>query len=448
MATVNIVEDIPPRAQYVANQGDNSFTYAFSIFADTDLQVYKTIAGNIADDLVDILVLSVDYTVTGGDGGGTVDLVNPANAGDTITITRAVPAKRTSDYQTAGDFLASTVNNDFDKIVMMVQQVKEFISTRILGFNQSTNLIGVSTVVPSPEPLKAFRWNATATALEATDDPALSAGKALASEVNAKASEDAALISENNAANTFDEFDDRYLGSKASDPLTDNDGDPLITGALYWNNSPGSMRVYSGSGWVQAYNASLGIADTATSAQLEITNLGVDITGEVTDNLLMSVNKGLDLSNNPGTVAPGTVTTSRILNFYEEGTWSPVVEDESGNSATLLNNNGWFTRVGNKVDFSCYIRLNGKGSMVEGDFVRISGLPYNIGNYAFYTPTFVASRWFSLTTAVVMMGGIGQLATNYFVISRINSSQTNTATMTVSYLSGTSQLMFTGTYFV
>ena len=48
-------------------------------------------------------------------------------------------------------------------------------------------------------------------------------------------------------APTFlDEFDDLYLGVKASDPAVDNDGDPLIEGALYWSSSTEEMRVYDG----------------------------------------------------------------------------------------------------------------------------------------------------------------------------------------------------------
>ena len=45
----------------------------------------------------------------------------------------------------------------------------------------------------------------------------------------------------------LDNFDDLYLGAKASDPSTDNDGDPLQVGALYFNSSEG-MKVFSSSG--------------------------------------------------------------------------------------------------------------------------------------------------------------------------------------------------------
>jgi hypothetical protein len=62
-----------------------------------------------------------------------------------------------------------------------------------------------------------------------------------------KASE--AASSATSAASSFDSFDDRYLGAKSSDPSVDNDGDALITGALYFNSSDNVMKNYTGSAW-------------------------------------------------------------------------------------------------------------------------------------------------------------------------------------------------------
>jgi hypothetical protein len=68
-----------------------------------------------------------------------------------------------------------------------------------------------------------------------------------ASTATTKASE--ASTSATNAAASFDSFDDRYLGAKSSDPSTDNDGDALVTGALYFNTSSNTMKNYTGSAW-------------------------------------------------------------------------------------------------------------------------------------------------------------------------------------------------------
>ena len=65
-----------------------------------------------------------------------------------------------------------------------------------------------------------------------------------ASTATTKASE--ASTSATNAAASYDSFDDRYLGAKSSDPSTDNDGDALVTGALYFNTSSNTMKNYTG----------------------------------------------------------------------------------------------------------------------------------------------------------------------------------------------------------
>jgi hypothetical protein len=59
----------------------------------------------------------------------------------------------------------------------------------------------------------------------------------------------AAAASAAAAATTYDNFDDRYLGAKSTAPTLDNDGNALITGALYWNSVSNTMFAWSGSAW-------------------------------------------------------------------------------------------------------------------------------------------------------------------------------------------------------
>ena len=96
--------------------------------------------------------------------------------------------------------------------------------------------------------------DADAAAADADAASALSSkNAALASQTAAAISAAAALVSENAAAASFDSFDDRYLGAKASNPSVDNDGGALLTGALYFNTTSNQMRVYNGSVWEAAY---------------------------------------------------------------------------------------------------------------------------------------------------------------------------------------------------
>jgi hypothetical protein len=97
--------------------------------------------------------------------------------------------------------------------------------------------------------------SATAAASSATDaetaetNAAASEANAATSESNAATSESNAATSASEAAASADAFDDVYLGSKSSDPTTDNDGDPLAAGMLYYNTVSNLMRIYSGSAW-------------------------------------------------------------------------------------------------------------------------------------------------------------------------------------------------------
>lgn len=78
-------------------------------------------------------------------------------------------------------------------------------------------------------------------------------------EVNAESARDAAiaaqLAAESALASTlaaYDSFDDRYLGAKTSDPSVDNDGNALLSGALYFLTGSG-MKIWTGSSWEFAY---------------------------------------------------------------------------------------------------------------------------------------------------------------------------------------------------
>jgi hypothetical protein len=84
---------------------------------------------------------------------------------------------------------------------------------------------------------------------------ASSATAAASSATAAASSQTAAASSAAAAATALDSFDDRYLGVKSSNPTQDNDGNPLVSGALYFNDSANEMRVYDGANWIAATSA-------------------------------------------------------------------------------------------------------------------------------------------------------------------------------------------------
>jgi len=100
---------------------------------------------------------------------------------------------------------------------------------------------------------KHYSAKASASASSAStsaSNASTSASAASTSASDASTSASAASSSAASAAASFDSFDDRYLGAKSSAPALDNDGDPLIPGALFFDSTAGEMKVYNGSGWV------------------------------------------------------------------------------------------------------------------------------------------------------------------------------------------------------
>ena len=102
---------------------------------------------------------------------------------------------------------------------------------------------------------------------------ATSAANAATSETNAATSETNAATSATNAAASatsaaasYDSFDDRYLGSKSSAPTVDNDGDALVIGALYFDSTTDTMKVYGSGGWVAAGSTVNGTSQRKTYA--------------------------------------------------------------------------------------------------------------------------------------------------------------------------------------
>jgi len=126
-------------------------------------------------------------------------------------------------------------------------------------------------------------FGSTTAAATSASNAATSASNASTSASNASTSASNAATSETNAAASYDAFDDRYLGSKSTAPSVDNDGNALLTGALYWNTTVSTLYVWTGSAWTQAAFTAGGflvntnnLSDVSNTATAR-TNLGLAI---------------------------------------------------------------------------------------------------------------------------------------------------------------------------
>ena len=197
---------------YAGSGTTGPFTVNFRFLANSHLRVIKTsTTGSEAT-----LTLGVDYSVTGAGGAsGTVTLTSPLLTGEKLTIVRNVPLTQETDYVVDDSFPAESHEQALDKLTMIAQQLAEEVDRAV-------------KVLPS-----------------STDDP-----DALIASI--KTSEQNAAASAASAAASYDLFDDRYLGSKTSNPTVDNDGNALQVGAEYWNSVSNERRTWNGSAWVSS----------------------------------------------------------------------------------------------------------------------------------------------------------------------------------------------------
>ena len=195
-----------------------------------------------------------------------------------------------------------------------------------------------------------------------------SANSATASANSATTSGNSATASANSAtesAASYDSFDDRYLGAKGTAPTTDNDGDALITGALYFDTVDELMKVWSGSAWLDAYASlsgalinvnNLSDLDNAATAR---TNLGLGTAattaatayataaqGTLADSALQAADVGTAAAQDVGyfaTAAQGTLADSATQPADLSAAILVAVPAQTGNSGEFLTTNGTVT---------------------------------------------------------------------------------------------------------
>ena len=119
-------------------------------------------------------------------------------------------------------------------------------------------------------------------------------------------------------SNIYDQFDDRYLGSKTVEPTVDNDGNALLVGAMYFNSTNNLMKVYNGSSW------QLSAIDSNAVAFLT----GATFTGDVNIEKSDSAGEALLYVHNTATTGDADAVVrldsssngESVVEFYHDGT--------------------------------------------------------------------------------------------------------------------------------
>ena len=309
----------------------------------------------------------------GGPGDATTDAANEASVASTKAAEAAASATAAASSATSAATSATSADADATSA----------------STSETNAAASASSATTSATNAATSETNAGTSAANA----AISATSAATSATNAATSETNSATSEANAATSaataaaeaaaalaaFDNFDDKYLGAKASDPTLDNDGDALVAGALYFNTTSGVMNVYTGSTWVAAYVSAAGVllqannlSDVA-SALTSRANLGLTIGTDVQahsavldattasyttaeETKLAAIEAGSDVTDVDNVTAAGALMDSEVTNLAQvkafdttdyataaQGTLADSATQPGDNVSTLTNDAGYLT---------------------------------------------------------------------------------------------------------
>jgi hypothetical protein len=272
----------------------NVNTIAAEIGAGQDVTVVAAAIANIGTVATDISNVNLTAGSIANVNLVATDIANVNNVSNSIANVNTAAtnianintiATNIANVNAAASDIAAiiTTANDLNEAVSEIEVVANAITNVDLVGNSIANVNTVATNIANVNVVAGNNSNITAVANNAANINQVAADTAVinSASANATSASNSATSASNSATSAtnaqtaaeaaFDSFDDRYLGAKNSPPAVDNDGDALITGALYFDTTGNLMKVYTGAAWVNAGSSVNGTAErvvyTATNGQ-------------------------------------------------------------------------------------------------------------------------------------------------------------------------------------
>ena len=366
------VSSLSVKNSYNADNTTTSFAYTFPIHSVNEL----TVILRAANGTETIQTITTHYSIVdNGSAGGQVNFVSAPATGNTVVLLRDTNLTQETDYIANDPFPAETHEAALDKITLQQQELQEELD-RAIKISRSNDIASseiAQTAATRAGKLLAFdssgnlevSLDASSIATNATA-AANSATAAAASQTAAETAKTAAETAKTAAENLLDNFDDRFLGAKTSDPSVDNDGDALVDGALYFDTTNNVMKVYdlSGTAWRQIQ---LSTSDQANvnlvAGQISPTNNISTVAGQNANittlaglNTEISTLAGIsglsNLANNSAAVTNVNNNLSSVQNFanvYRIASSAPTSSldvgdlyfDTTANELKVYKSSGW-----------------------------------------------------------------------------------------------------------
>lgn len=241
------------------------------------------------------------------------------------------------------------------------------------------------------------------TASNSASAAATSASSAATSASSAATSATSAATSASSSLTTYNTYKTYYLGSFASAPTLDNQGNALITGATYFNSGSSIMYVYSGSVWNPISTASAYSAPTLGSTTIASGTTYANVSGLTINSTTIPTSKTLVVTTDKLSVH--AATTSAEL--------AGVISDETGSGALVFANTP--TLVTPALGVATATSINGTTIPTSKTLVDTTStvyiVPSQTGNSGKYlTTNGTAASWATIVTdptpTVLMLGGM------------------------------------------
>jgi hypothetical protein len=180
-----------------------------------------------------------------------------------------------------------------------------------------------------------------------------------------------------------------------------------------------------------------------------------DVTVNTGNLVIGTAGKGIDFSAQTATTASNTSVDAELLDHYEEGRFTAVLEDGAGNAATTVNIpstlNASYVRIGSVVHINGFLNISSVSAFASGN-CKITGLPFVIGTgsagwaYSYLSGGFGFGYASGLSLSAV--GGVfGTTENNTSYIGLYVSDSTSAYTpLAYDEIGGSSQLIWSTTY--
>ena len=416
MANYSITSQIR-RVVYSGSAGVGPYSFSFPILAQTDIQVFIDSVQKS---------LTTDYTVNLNTSNGTGSITfttNPTTptSSNTITLVGGKTIERTTDFVTAGDLLASSLNTELDSLTIFIQQVSENSDRSLKGpITDSTSLsMDLPTATSRANKVLSFNGSGVPETTVATTDVSTVAG--LSSEISTLSGISSAISGVNSIASNVS-----TVAGKTSEITSVAAKASLITSDFV--SDLNTLAVTDVINDINTLATSDIVSDLNTLATSDIVS---DLNTLATSDIVSDIN---------------TLATSDIVSDLNTLGTSDFVSDLN-TIATTTNVNNISTVAGNNSNINTVAGISSNVSTVAGissNVSTVAGITSNIGTVAGISSniTTVAGNNSNITTLAGISSDVTSLAnalasTTNYAVTVASGNLYGGGTGNVFYLNGT-----------